>query len=199
MNTLFFDTETTGLPLWREPSDDPRQPHLVQLAALLIAPDRSELGMFSAVIRPDGWTIPDEVAALHGITTEKALEIGIPVAEAMARFNEMLAEAHQLAAHNIDFDQRIMRIAYKRLGLMPTRENLPKIDTCRLAAPLVNLPPTEKMVAAGFDKPKPPKLIECIRHFFGEELEGAHDALVDVRACVRVFFHMQDMKELVDA
>ena len=27
MTILFFDTETTGLPLWREPSDHPDQPN----------------------------------------------------------------------------------------------------------------------------------------------------------------------------
>jgi DNA polymerase-3 subunit epsilon len=46
------------------------------------------------------------------------------------------------------------------------------------------------MLAAGFNKPKPPKLSECIQFFFNEELVGAHDALVDVRACVRVFRHL---------
>lgn len=46
------------------------------------------------------------------------------------------------------------------------------------------------MLAAGFTKPKPPKLEECIRHFFDEALEGAHDALVDVRACARVHRHL---------
>jgi len=49
------------------------------------------------------------------------------------------------------------------------------------------------MLAAGFTKPKPPKLEECIRHFFNEELDGAHDAMVDVRACRRVYFHLQTM------
>jgi len=34
---VFFDSETTGLPLFNEPSEDPRQPHIVQLAACLVA------------------------------------------------------------------------------------------------------------------------------------------------------------------
>ena len=37
-----------------------------------------------------------------------------------------------------------------------------------------------------------PKLEECVRHFFGETLVGAHDALTDVRATARVFYHLVD-------
>lgn len=100
-------------------------------------------------------------------------------------------------AHNLQFDLRIMRIAMLRAGL--TKERLAEMDaalpkgfcTCNASTPIVNLPPTPKMVAAGFNKPKQAKLSECIQHFFGEELVGAHDALVDVRACVRVFRHLQ--------
>ena len=33
---LFYDTETTGLPLYDQPSDDPRQPHIVQVGAILV-------------------------------------------------------------------------------------------------------------------------------------------------------------------
>jgi hypothetical protein len=38
-------------------------------------------------------------------------------------------------------------------------------------------------------------LAECVKHFFGEDLAGAHDALVDVRACARVFFRLRDLQK----
>ena len=33
---LFYDTETTGLPDFKAPSEAQHQPHIVQLAALLV-------------------------------------------------------------------------------------------------------------------------------------------------------------------
>lgn len=36
MKIHVMDCETTGLPLFKEPSEDPRQPHIVELAAMLI-------------------------------------------------------------------------------------------------------------------------------------------------------------------
>lgn len=36
MKAIVYDTETTGLPLFSQPSEDPRQPHIVQLAAIVV-------------------------------------------------------------------------------------------------------------------------------------------------------------------
>jgi DNA polymerase-3 subunit epsilon len=47
------------------------------------------------------------------------------------------------------------------------------------------------MKAAGRKGPKSPKLSEAYRHFLGEDLIGAHDALVDVRACRRIYDHLK--------
>ncbi|WP_182340872.1 hypothetical protein [Comamonas koreensis] len=60
---LAYDTETTGLPLFKEPSEHPDQPHIVQLGAILVDLNtRTTIASMDVIIRPDGWTIPDEVA-----------------------------------------------------------------------------------------------------------------------------------------
>lgn len=69
-------------------------------------------------------------------------------------------------------------------------EARPSFCTCAAAKPILNLPPTDRMMASGFNGPKPPKLEECIKHFFDEELSNAHDAGADAMACSRIYFHL---------
>jgi DNA polymerase-3 subunit epsilon len=116
MNTaLFFDSETTGLPLFKEPSEDPRQPHIVQLGALLVDVDtRKVLSSLDLISRPEGWTIPDEVVAVHGITTEKATAVGVDESLAVELMLDMHSRAKFRVAHNEGFDARIVRIALMR-------------------------------------------------------------------------------------
>jgi DNA polymerase-3 subunit epsilon len=193
---LIFDTETAGLPQDTLPDDHPAQPHLVQLGALLVDEDGAERASVNLIVRPDGWTIPSATTAAHGITTEAAARVGVPLALAVAAFTNLRGLADELVAHNLPFDEKIMQYAITRVGKTP-RSAGPSLRTCTmaLAAPVVNLPPTAKMLAAGFNKPKAPSLSECYRHFFGEELAGAHDALVDARACARVYFHLKRMEK----
>ena len=40
---------------------------------------------------------------------------------------------------------------------------------------------------------KPPKLEECMKYFFNEDIEGLHDALIDVDSCRRVYFKLKEM------
>ena len=196
---LVFDTETTGLPLFREPSDHAKQPHLVQLALVRYYHHSSRVDEMSVLIRPDGWKIPPEMTAIHGISHDRAMDEGIPEADAVLLYGAGVVATGLRVAHNESFDRRIMRIAAVRAGLsadlIKSLEARPHYCTCESAKPIVNLPPTEKMRAAGFNGPKAPKLEECIRHFFDEPLDGAHDALVDARACGRLYFHLKSLKE----
>ncbi|WP_263271439.1 exonuclease domain-containing protein [Pseudomonas phytophila] len=79
-----------------------------------VHPQGELLDSFGAMIRPDGWVIPDEVAAIHGITTEMALEHGIPEIEALGGFLRVYEQASLRVAHNVSFDDLIMHIAIKR-------------------------------------------------------------------------------------
>lgn len=201
---LFYDTETTGLPLFKEPSEHPGQPHIVQLAACLVDLDtKKEISSMDVIIRPNGWTIPDEVAAIHGITTEHAEAVGIEEKTALDMFMELWAgPGRTRIAHNEQFDARILRIGLKRFFDEPEHV-LPISDTwkegksectARLATPICQIPPTEKMVKAGFNKFKTANLGEAYRHFMGCDFENAHSAMADVRACMAVYFAIKDME-----
>ncbi|MDE2473364.1 MAG: 3'-5' exonuclease [Bradyrhizobium sp.] len=193
-----FDVETTGLPDFRARSADPVQPHIVQLALVEYSDDGQEITARSMLVQPDGWVIPPEMTAIHGISHERAMDEGVPEETAVNAFIMTTARGNLRVAHNSGFDDRIMRIAMTRAGMVKdfieAMEHRPSFDTCAEAKPIVNLPPTDKMIARGMTQPKPPKLEECIRHFFGEGLPGAHDALVDARACGRLFFHLLSIK-----
>lgn len=202
MIALFYDTETTGLPLFHEPSEDPRQPHIVQLAASLVdLQSRHVIASMDVIVRPLGWEIPDDVAAIHGITTERALEVGVPEPVALRMFIG-LYNARKRIAHNEQFDARNIRIGLKRydVGLDADVWKAGQSEcTQLLSTPLCKLPPTEKMRAAGRNHFKSANLGEAYKHFTGNELVGAHTALVDVQACMAVYFAIKDAAKAVAA
>lgn len=189
--TLAFDTETTGLPLWHEPSDHPGQPHLVQFAGLVLDADGNEIDKLSTLVKPGpGAVMAPEALAAHGISLERAMDEGAAAIDVLIWFRAIAARAARLVGHNVQFDVRIMRIAAARATGVKWQPACPQFCTLKRSQDIVGLPPTQKMMAAGRFGPKPPNLGECYRYFFGEELAGAHDALVDVRASARIFLHL---------
>jgi DNA polymerase-3 subunit epsilon len=199
---IFFDTETTGLPLFSEPSEDPRQPHIVQLGALLVDMDTREiLESLDVIVRPDGWVIPEEVSKIHGITHGYALEVGIPEKEAITQLLAMWGatadEPQERIGHNETFDARILRIGLKRY-FGDEAADAWKAGKARCTAvmttKIVKCPPTAKMLAAGRKHFKTPTLTEAYQHFFGRAFDGAHGAGADTKACMEVFFAVQDLE-----
>lgn len=200
MRLFFYDTETTGLPLFREPSDDPRQPHIVQLAASLVDSEtRRTIASIDVITQPNGWTIPDEVAAIHGITTEHANDVGVPEELALRMALHMWERAQVRVAHNEQFDARLVRIGLQRFqdtfaGYVAAANwsDSPAECTQILSTPHVKAPPTAKMIAAGRNHYKSANLGEAYKHFIGKDLENAHSARADVDACIAVYFAIQD-------
>lgn len=190
---LFFDTETTGFYQDRLPVDHPDQPHIVQLAAELCDDDANPVAGFSLIVAPSVM-IPERASAVHGITDQRAAQLGVNTETALSLFTHLYQRADIVCAHNIKFDRGVMEAAIARHygRVMPLRKTL--FCTMEAATDIINLPPTDRMLAAGITKPKPPKLEECVRHFFDEALDGAHDAMIDVAACRRVYFHLKSLE-----
>jgi DNA polymerase-3 subunit epsilon len=199
---LFYDTETTGLPLFKEPSEHPDQPHIVQLAAALVDLDtRNIINSIDLVIKPDGWTIPDAVAAIHGITTEHAMDVGVPAHMAIEMFLEMWGVKRTRIAHNEQFDARLVRIACMRHA--PQCADMWKDGkaecTAIMATPIVKAPPTAKMIAAGRNHYKTANLAEAVLHLTGKPLVNAHSAMADVTGCMDVYFAIRTMADAAKA
>lgn len=197
-NLIFvYDTETTGLPDWKSPSEAEHQPHIVDLCGMLFTPEGELVDMMEALIRPDGWVIPDDVIALHGITNEFATINGVDEREALATFGKMHKRGSLRVAHNESFDARIIRIGIKRFFGDPPAERykqMPTYCTALKSKPVCQLPPTDKMKATNFKNTfKTPTVGEALRILCGEEMEEAHRAKPDTRACAKVYFALQKL------
>ena len=145
------------------------------------------------LVRPDGWVIPEAASSIHGITQQAAERYGLSTKGVLSVFARLASMADYAVAHNIMFDLQMIALEIERNGIIL---DLPKKYACTMeeSRDILKIPPTPKMVAAGFDKYKSPNLQESYRHFFGREFEGAHDAMADVRACRDVYFAIQKMR-----
>lgn len=186
---FFYDTETTGLPNYRKKLDNPDQPDIVQLACLLTKDNGDELSGFSVYLKTKKDIDPDATKA-HGITNTDLNKYGVAPVSALYMFLNLRNHADTEIAHNNKFDKWMIKSAAARLP-RPLKV-LPKKETCTMtmANPMMKLPPTPKMKKWGF-KYKNPTLSECYEFFFNKTLDGAHDALVDVRATAEIYFEMK--------
>ena len=205
MKLMVSDTETSGLPDWKQPSEAPQQPHICELAAIKYDEAGNELERFHSFVRPDGWSIAIEAQKAHGYSTEYLMDVGRNENEVVFEYMDFQSDADIRVGHNESFDARIMRIAIKRFGMFGMGLDVDyerqqndsmaaayrartAMCTMRLATPIVKIPPTPAM---GKRFPyKNPTLAEAYLHFFGEEMQGAHGAVADTENCAKVFFHM---------
>jgi len=182
---LFFDTETTGRPRqYRAPVTDlDNWPRLVQLAWVLTDAEGTELEAEEHIIRPDGFDIPDDAARVHGISTIRARAEGVEIGGVLLAFTAAIDRADTLVAHNMSFDEPVMGAEFLRAGLGNPVPIRPRVCTMEGSTEFCRLP--------GRYGYKWPTLDELHRTLFETPVDGAHQALVDVRACVRCFFELK--------
>lgn len=187
---ILFDTETNGLPRsWRIPFTSPDNwPRMVQLAWMVFDSGERLIKERSLIIRPDGWVVNDEAAAIHRITHARALAEGVRVQDALAEFADDWDEARIAVAHNFDFDKNIVGAEWVREKGAVVRSIPAFMDGVELFCTMQN--GTDLCKLPGRYGYKWPTLTELHTHLFGLGFAEAHDALVDVQACARSFFAM---------
>ncbi len=187
MKYLFFDTETTGIPIdYNAPTSDSRNwPRLVQLSWMTTDEDCNVLSQNDFIIYPDGFTIPSDASKLHGITTAIAKKKGKPLKEVMDKFMEDFKVAKAIVGHNITFDKKIVGAELIRLGQKDNMNSKESICTMEASTDFCKIP--------GYYGYKWPKLQELHKKLFGHEFEDAHNSMSDVKATLKCF---KEMKKL---
>ena len=71
------------------------------------------------IVKPHGFLIPDEVSAIHGITTARARREGIALEAALDELalDVKTYKPQRVVAHNLAFDRPIVEAEYRLLGL----------------------------------------------------------------------------------
>jgi DNA polymerase-3 subunit epsilon len=182
---LFFDTETTGLPVnWRAPAADVNNwPRLVQLAFLYFDSDGNLLSSGDYIIKPEGFVIPPTAAGIHGISTERANIEGSSLKDVLQKFQTIVNEAEILVAHNMQFDEKIIGCEFIRVGMPNTLPLKRKICTMEKA--------TDYCAIRGPYGNKWPRLSELHYKLFGMGFEEVHNAALDIQATAKCFWELK--------
>lgn len=183
MKIIFFDTETTAKADFNSPPEAEHQPRLVQLACLLTDDSGDEISSVNLIIQP-GVPIPKEASDIHDITDDIAREFGVSPAIAVGIFNSLAELADEAVAHNFAYDDFVMVGEARRTGIPLVLKGKRKFCTMLAMTNTCKLP-------GKYGKFKWPKLEEAYYHAFGRNMEGAHDAFSDVRACKAIYFWLK--------
>ena len=188
---LFFDTETTGFPKDKLPSDDPGQPHIVQISAILDDENGNMKAHINVIVNADCGPVPEKAYNVHKISEAIYKNFGVSYLAALATFNNLVQCTDVIIAHNTAFDLKILKIAYARIGKLEVFtskiQSKPQFCTMLATTDIVKIPSP-----SGRGGYKWPKLDEAYRVLVNSSgFAGAHDAFEDVKACREVFYSLE--------
>lgn len=175
-----FDLETTGV--------DPRTARIVTASLVLVAPDGTVLHSGEWLANP-GIEIPEQAAAVHGISTEYAQEHGQDAAkvvyEVAMALGGLFHDGVPVIAFNAAYDFSVIHYELQRYGY-PALNCFPVLD------PYVMNKQVHK-----FKKGK--RTLEVLSADYGVELLEAHTSKADAMAAERLLTAMAEKyPELVD-
>jgi DNA polymerase III alpha subunit (gram-positive type) len=164
-----FDTETTGLVNNKNP-DLSAQPQIIEFAGMIYdREDHSIVHRYEELFNP-GKPLPEIITKITGLTDAKLVDAK-PFHT--AGIDEFFGKADIGVAHNLPFDEAMLRFEYQRLGR--------KFRLERKACTIEN-----SMHLKG----RMLKLQELHETLLGEAFKGAHRAMADVEALARIVAHM---------
>lgn len=176
-----LDTETTGINIDHEnnPKFNRNKPpaNVIQLGAVKVNKNGSITDEYNQLIKP---RVPIEPGAekVHGISAEKVKNSPSMKKLLQDGLLERLSDG-PIVAYNANFDVSLMNYEIREAN-KGSKKHVEEIDYSRVIDPFILVQRIHPYV--GVSK----KLTEQHKWFFGEDVEGAHDAVADVKATVNI-------------
>lgn len=181
---LFFDTETTGKWDFKADATAPHQPSIVQIAALLFH-GTEQVAQFSLIVKDGYGEIAQGAQDIHGISFEKAQEVGVSMATAYGMFANLVKLADEVVCHNYQFDSRLIA----KTAYLLNKENV--LDGKKSFCTMTPSPICAYVgIKNAYGKYKWPKLIELHQKLFNKGFDSAHDAMGDIIATKDCYFEL---------
>ena len=156
---VFFDLETTGLNVVTD--------RIVQIAALRFEPGGAPAGRLNRLVDP-GEPIPATATAVHGISDADVA--GAPRFAEVVDEIETFFDGADIAGYNVArFDIPLLMEELARCGRDFGLAGRRRVDAQEI-----------------FFRMEPRTLAGAVRFYCGDDMTGAHDAMADTEATVRV-------------
>jgi len=182
---MIFDTETNGLFDFSKPADADGQPRLASLAMIILDGDLKVESAETYFVKPDGWKMTEGATAVNGLTDEYLEANGIPIEEVLLKYSEIVDAGIDLYAFNAQYDTKVMRSEFRKLGLDDRFEQTK--NTCIMKA-LIDVCQIPRKSGKAF---KYPKLVEACAHF-GIDFPNQHTEMGDATVT------MELLKKLIE-
>lgn len=165
METIVFDTETTGLVKNAAKPVD-HQPYMIEMGAIKVDENWNEIARLNFLVKAP-IKIPKFITEINGI--DDALlrkEKALPFSGNFETAVEFFKGADRMIAHNLPFDRNILLFELKRIG-MEHHFPWPMVHTCTAE--------NSKSLFKG----KYTKLQKIYEHAYGKDPQQTHRAVGD--------------------
>lgn len=203
-NAIIVDVETSGLALYgaANPADADWQPRMCSIAAALVDDNGDVLGRLESLIKPVGWPLDNEAfrknmegaEKFHGLTLERLEQEGRPIEEVYEDWAKLYEEAQIIAAFNLQFDHKIIRGAWRRIGHEVPFRDKPWFCLMIASTPVCKIPSRRPRTD---DDYKFPKLAEAVEIILKREHERAHTAAGDLDSTIDLYRWFLTEKKVV--
>ena len=192
----FIDTETTGLPI----NDNlpytelDNWPHLVQVALIIEDDNYGILAKRNMILKPDGYSIPESSARIHGIANAQAIKVGEDRKHVIGFLDQVLSNSNIVIGHNVSFDLNVVKAEIIRVkgieNALFTTKNHNVVDTMKMGMNICKIP--NLSFHTHMSQPyKYPKLDELYYKLLNKHFNNQHDAMADVQAAYDCYYELK--------